>query len=1027
MQSFLCGWFVAAIIACVAATARGEVDLPEPNRSDPIAVSADAANRWMSGSYDVWLLSGNCRIQQGAADARCREALLWIERADGAERSESKIIAYLEGDVELARNGPSAPAKVKDQTWLGRFTTNREIQVYAGQVSGEPSAMPPIYQRAMERRNPISADTVTRSEVRQAQFAAPAGQPEVIPKPQARQEQPALRVRRVRVFPRSDVPYQLDWKSDPRGGNMWIAVISGGVNMVIDTEGALGSIDISTDRMVVWTVNPMNNSQDPPDFSGNSFVDGRTPLEIYMEGNIVFRQGERTIYAERMYYNEPNRTGTILNAEILTPVPTYEGKLRLKSDMIQQTGRDSYYAQNTFITSSRMGEPGYRLQSGDIFFEDIQSPMIDPLSGQVLLDPKTNQELVEHNKLATSSNNFLFIGPVPVFYWPVLSTNLEEPTYYIRRARAKYDRVYGTQILTTWNGYELLGVKKPPPGTDLEFSFDYLGLRGFGAGGSFTYNLPGIFEMPGQVGGLFDYWGIPDHGTDNLGVDRSALVPEKEYRFRMFWQNRQMLPNDWQLSTELGYISDRNFLQSYYEREWDTLKDESTGVELKQTQENRSFSISADVRLNNFFTETEWLPRADHFWLGQSLLNDTFTWYEHSMAGYARFRPANTPANPQDQPFYYLPWETVTTPTLVQPAPERYGEVFSTRQEIDWPFQLGDVKIVPYALGELAHWGQDLYGDSLNRAYGQAGVRASLPIWSVDPSIKSDLFNLNGIAHKVVFEAEFAFADSNQNLDQLPLYNPLDDNSVEAERQRFRIYSYNSPPNVFPLWLDERYYAVRTGLGSWVTEPSTEVVDDLTVFRLGARQRWQTKRGTPGNEHIIDWITLDTNISLFPNPDRDDFGQVVGLANYNFSWHLGDRLTLLSDGDFDFFYQGQKTYSVGAYLSRPPRGSFYLGFRQIEGPLDSRVITLSYTYWMSPKWISTFGTTYDFGQEGNIGQTFGITRIGESFLVNLSFTVDPARNDWGVGFSIEPRFLSKSRLANIGGAHIPVAGANGLE
>ncbi|MGA2061931.1 MAG: hypothetical protein ABSG67_15705, partial [Thermoguttaceae bacterium] len=1006
-------------------------DLPEPNRSDPIAVSADAANRWTAGSYDVWLLKGNCRIQQGASDARCGEALLWIERADGEERPDSKIIAYLEGDVELARNGPSAPAKVKDRTWLGRFTTNREIQVYAAQVAGEPTPMPPIYQRAMERRNPISADTVTRSEVRPVQFAAPAGQPEVIkaPPPQPlQQELKNLQVRRVRIFSRSDVPYQLEWKSDPRGGNLWIGVINGGVNMVIDVEGPLGSIDISTDRMVIWTIIPLNSSQDPSDlFSGNSVVDERTPLEIYMEGNIVFRQGERTVFAERMYYNVPNHTGTILNAEILTPVPKYEGMLRLKSEMVQQTGQDRYYAQNTFITSSRMGEPGYRLQSGDIFFEDIQSPMIDPMSGQVLRDQMTNQEIVEHNKIATSSNNFLFLGPVPVFYWPVFSTDLEDSTYYIRSARAKYDRVYGPQILTKWSGYELLGLKKPPVGTDLDVSFDYMGLRGFGAGGSFTYDLPGIFEMPGHVGGLFDYWGIPDHGKDNLGVDRSSLEPEKFYRFRMFWQHRQMLPDDWQLSAELGYISDRNFLQSYYEREWDTLKDETTDIELKQTRENRSLDILAGVRLNNFFTQTEWLPRADHFWLGQPLLNDTFTWYEHSTASFARFRPANTPANPNDQPFYYLPWETVTTPSLVAPAPERYGEIFSTRQEIDWPFQLGAVKIVPYALGELDHWGQDLEGDPLNRAYGQAGVRASLPVWSIDPSIKSELFNVNGIAHKVVFEAEFAFADSSQNLDLLPLYNPLDDNSVEAERQRFRIYSYNSPPNVFPVELDERYYAVRTGLGSWVTAPSMEVVDDLAVFRLGARQRWQTKRGTPGNEHVIDWITLDANISLFPDPNRDNFGQVPGLANYDFVWHVGDRLSILSDGIFDFYNQGEKMFSVGAFLSRPPRGSFYLGYRQVEGPIDSRVVTLSYTYWMSPKWISTFGTTFDFGQEGNIGQSFSITRVGESLLVNLSFTVDPSRNDWGVGFSIEPRFLPKNRLGNMGGAHVPIAGAYGLE
>ena len=162
----------------------------------------------------------------------------------------------------------------------------------------------------------------------------------------------------------------------------------------------------------------------------------------------------------------------------------------------------------------------------------------------------------------------------------------------------------------------------------------------------------------------------------------------------------------------------------------------------------------------------------------------------------------------------------------------------------------------------------------------------------------------------------------------------------------------------FPPQFDERFYAVRTGMGSWVTAQSTEVVDDLTVVRLGARQRWQTKRGMPGREHIIDWITLDTNISLFPDPNRDNFGQVPGLMDYDFRWHVGDRLTLVSDGIFDVFDQGQKMYSVGGFLSRPPRGSFYLGYRQVEGPIDSRVISLSYTYWMSPKWISTFGTSY---------------------------------------------------------------------
>ena len=60
----------------------------------------------------------------------------------------------------------------------------------------------------------------------------------------------------------------------------------------------------------------------------------------------------------------------------------------------------------------------------------------------------------------------------------------------------------------------------------------------------------------------------------------------------------------------------------------------------------------------------------------------------------------------------------------------RFGERLVSRQEIDLPFQAGPVKLVPYALGELGHWGQDIgdptnniEGSSIDRAYGQVGVR----------------------------------------------------------------------------------------------------------------------------------------------------------------------------------------------------------------------------------------------------------------------------------------------------------------
>jgi hypothetical protein len=348
-----------------------------------------------------------------------------------------------------------------------------------------------------------------------------------------------------------------------------------------------------------------------------------------------------------------------------------------------------------------------------------------------------------------------------------------------------------------------------------------------------------------------------------------------------------------------------------------------------------------------------------------------------------------------------------------------------TRQELDWPIQLGPVKAVPYALGELAHWGEALDGDDAQRAYWQAGVRTSMPAWRVYPNVENRLFNVHGLAHKMVFDAEFLFAQSNLDLEELPLYEPLDDDSIEAFRRRFQFNTFGGPP--IPRRFDERLYALRTGMAGSVTAPSAEIADDLMALRTGLRQRWQTKRGRPGRRTTVDWIVLDLQGVWFPDEMRDNFGKAFGLYEYDFLWNVGDRLTLVSDGIFDFFDDGQQAITVGGHLSRPPRGNLYLGVRFLNGPIDSSILSMSYSYRMSPKWVSSFGMSVDLAKDGNIGQNFSITRIGESLLITAGFNVDASRDSVGVHLAIEPRFLPRTSLGRVGGAQIPVAGAYGLE
>jgi len=1032
--AFFLAW-AAGMLACWAADALAAVELPRSDAAQPIFVQAEAGVRWTQGSYEVWVLRGGCRIQQGPSSAQGREAVLWIDRASPTERRQSLVIAYVEGDVSVDLQRSGNRARLTDARWLGRFQTALPVEVRVDQL-GEPAESPPaIYQRGLAERNGR-----VDAGVRQAQFVQPPPTPPAagVPPPAPATGVPPPGTRRIRAFARSGVPVVVQWIPDQQH-NQWIGIIESGVNILVEgvtipgqerlrglvPPTGLGVLDLSADRVVVWTA-----GLEQIDLKQGHLQGQDVPLEIYMEGNIVFRQGERVIYAEKMYYDVTNRTGTVLGAEMLTPVPKYEGLLRLRAEVVQQLGEDRFFAQSAFITSSRLGVPRYRLQAASVLLEDPQEPLVDPVTGLPLVDPQTGQAKLEHHPMVTAENNVVYFEEIPVFYWPYLATDLSESSLFLRRARFRSDSIFGVQVLTDWNVYQLLGIRNRPPGTDWGLSLDWMSERGFGHGTTFSYRLDESSILPGAAG-LVDYWGILDHGNDNLGRDRRSVPPLVDYRYRLFLQHRQVFRGDWQLSAEVGLTSDRNFLEGYFEREWDEMKDHDTALELKKIRDNTSLSVLAAVRVNDFLTQTDWLPRGDHFWLGESLGDDVFTWYEHSSVAYAQFHTATLPAPAQDpqQKTRFLPWEVSpgTTPLSTQAGR------FITRQEIDWPFQLGPVKIVPYALGEAGYWGEDITGEDVSRLYGQVGVRASIPAWAANPNVESMLWNVHGLAHKITFDAEFAFADASRNLDQFPLYDPLDDDAIEAFRRRFVPNTFPGaaatpwPRPAIPPQFDERFYAVRSGMAGWVTAPSMEIAEDLMVFRLGMHNRWQTKRGTPGHQRIVDWLTLDVNLSFFPKDVRDNFGEVLGLLDYNARWQIGDRLALLSSGEFDFFHGGGQIVNVGAFLDRPPRGGWYAGVRLLEGPIHNTVLITSYSYRMSPKWVSAFSLFLDLRDQANIGQSFTVTRIGESFLISAGFNYDASKGTWGAAFSFEPRFLPKTRLGQAGGARIPVAGAYGLE
>jgi hypothetical protein len=186
-----------------------------------------------------------------------------------------------------------------------------------------------------------------------------------------------------------------------------------------------------------------------------------------------------------------------------------------------------------------------------------------------------------------------------------------------------------------------------------------------------------------------------------------------------------------------------------------------------------------------------------------------------------------------------------------------------------------------------------------------------------------------------------------------------------------------------------------------------DTLDDIEVLQLDLRQRLQTKRGYPGQQHIVDWMTLDLSASIFPHSNRDNFGDTLGFLEYDWLWNIGDRTALASTGWIDAVNQDAHEFTFGAFLNRPDRTNFYLGYRQID-PVQSKAVTAAVTYVFSPKYATTISSTYDFGTNQSLSNSLVLTRMGSDLQVSLGFTYNALQNNFGVVFEILPNLAANT-------------------
>lgn len=965
----------------VALTVRADDDAaPIETLTDAIELSADWSQEWKSGDEYVGVFRGHCRVLQGAESYAADMMVVWSREEIVDEQRQQKLSVYLEDHVVITsdgvtRNEASAAAELKSQA--GVMLTVRKQQL------DTPAEDDALYHRAQERRRGVKRGLLLPTQFTVENDAGGSWQSMPLPGPQ--------NLRRVRIFQRSALPFDFESRElTNRTPPEQVAIVSGGVTILVDGvsldeyRGELGMIDLSADRAIVWT--------DPIIGDQPTVIQQRADAkcQVYLEGNIVIRQGDNVVRAERAFYDARENRALILNAELHAYYSTLGSAIRLRAERIRQLSGQSFHAQNAWVTTSQYGKPGYRVEASDVF---VEPRAVNLFGGETAMqvDPETGTAMPATQPWTTALNATVFLDDVPVGYLPYVSGTPEEISTPLQAISFQQDRIFGSQLLTKWDAMKLLGLERQN------------GVRWYADFNLFSERGPGV-ATDGLYEGI-DWWGHPykgiglasfvhDDGQDNLGEDRPALEPKSQERGRINLRHKTLITPDTVFQGEIGYVGDRNFLEQWYESEFDRGKDQETLGYLKHTIDNWAGSLLIRPTTNPFEYNTQWLPRGDAYVLGEPILDSPLTWSMHSSVGYANQNHVQLPTDPND----------LFTPLPYYAAGD--GLVAMSRHEITAPFNVGALKIVPYALGEGAYWGDSFTENSVGRLYGRTGVRASLMASRVMPYVQSDLFNLNGLAHKMVFTADYSIAGANEPLGNISQWNEFDDDAQERFRERLAFNTFGSMTGVIPPMFDPRFYAVRSGAGGTVTAPYHELVDEMHVLSLGWNQRLQTKVGPPDQLRLKDWMTLDTGINLYPAANRDNFGENWGLASARYAWHVGDRTSILANALYDFFDDGQHLWNVGILSQRSYRGSVYLGLRQIQGgPVDSRIATASYSYFMTPdKWVSTATTAYDLGESRNLGQAFTITRIGNDFVFHLGMNFDASKNNVGFTFSIEPKF-----------------------
>ncbi len=315
--------------------------------------------------------------------------------------------------------------------------------------------------------------------------------------------------------------------------------------------------------------------------------------DVLAEGDVLIKGANHIWRGERIQFNF--KTMKMESADFKTGRdPLYITGEGLAGEKTNKT----YYATNAFFTTDNVPKPAHR----------IRARRIKIVPG----------DYVE------ARNATLFLGKVPVFYWPRYKRSFgRHPNNFV--FTPGYRSLQGPFLLSTFNWYwsEKL---------DGALHLDLRQRRGLAGGPDFNYNL-------GRFGkGSLQYYFARDLAPE---VEGNPL-PVDENRQRLKFSHQATLRTNLTAKVVVAYQSDPYIVRDFFEGEYRQNVQPNTFAEVNQLWPNFALDFLAQPRINDFFETVERLPDVKLTAFPQQLGVSPIYYESESSVGYFRRKFSNT-------------------------------------------------------------------------------------------------------------------------------------------------------------------------------------------------------------------------------------------------------------------------------------------------------------------------------------------------------------------------------------------------